>query len=300
MLSVKRWRTEAIARLLLSVMICIFLGSLAVIAFHYAGSAKKPAPRFYVLAAGSGVLLATALVLMRKPWERENYMPRVLAVAIPFYAGFLLGLWAESIAGPPPDDLTAGQVLVAGLSFQGATLVLIGFFLRGHLVGWKEGFGFGNHLRQTLLAGVFAACLFFPVGLALQGESARLMEHYKMEPKEQEAVRALATSTTWTYPLSLGFVAVLLAPLAEETLFRGILYPAIKFAGFPRLAWLATSLLFAAVHLSVVTFVPLFLLAVLLTFLYERTNNLAASITAHALFNTLNFVWFFVQKKAQG
>jgi membrane protease YdiL (CAAX protease family) len=227
-------------------------------------------------------------------------MPRVLSVAVPFYAGFLLGLWAESIAGPPPGDLTAGQVLVAGLSFQGAALLLIVPFLREHLVGWKEAFGLGNHLRQAILVGVVAACLFLPVGLELQGASGRLMEHFKMEPQEQEAIRALNTSATWTYPLALGFVAVILAPAAEELLFRGILYPAIKFAGYPRLALVGTSLLFAAVHLSTMTFVPLFLLAILLTFLYEKTDNLAASVTAHAAFNSLNFIWFFIEKSRHG
>ncbi len=36
-------------------------------------------------------------------------------------------------------------------------------------------------------------------------------------------------------------------------------------------------------------FVPLFALALALTWLYERTDNLLAPITAHALFNAANF-----------
>ena len=92
----------------------------------------------------------------------------------------------------------------------------------------------------------------------------------------------------------LGAAAVLLAPVAEEVLFRGILYPAIKQAGHPWVALWGTALLFAAVHMNLVTFLPLAVLALVLTALYERTNNLLAPITAHVLFNALNFVTLLV------
>jgi membrane protease YdiL (CAAX protease family) len=82
--------------------------------------------------------------------------------------------------------------------------------------------------------------------------------------------------------------------VAEEVLFRGILYPAIKQAGHPRVALWGTALLFAAVHMNLVTFLPLAVLALVLTALYERTNNLLAPITAHVLFNALNFVTLLV------
>ena len=36
-------------------------------------------------------------------------------------------------------------------------------------------------------------------------------------------------------------------------------------------------------------FLPLFVLALALTWLYEKTDNLLAPITAHALFNAVNF-----------
>jgi membrane protease YdiL (CAAX protease family) len=110
-----------------------------------------------------------------------------------------------------------------------------------------------------------------------------------MEPQEQLPIHALRVSMSWGGRLTLGAAAVLLAPVAEEVLFRGILYPAVKQTGHSRLALWGTSLLFAAVHMNLVTFVPLAVLALLLTALYERTNNLLAPIMAHVLFNALNF-----------
>ena len=79
-------------------------------------------------------------------------------------------------------------------------------------------------------------------------------------------------------------------------LFRGILYPTIKQAGFPKLSLWLTSLAFAAIHLNAVTFLPLLVLSLLLTFLYEKTNNLLAPITTHAVFNAVQFVWLYLQQ----
>jgi len=46
--------------------------------------------------------------------------------------------------------------------------------------------------------------------------------------------------------------------------------------------------------------VPLFVLAILLTALYERTDNLLAPITAHALFNTFNFALLYLLDRPLG
>jgi membrane protease YdiL (CAAX protease family) len=88
----------------------------------------------------------------------------------------------------------------------------------------------------------------------------------------------------------LGAFAVVLAPVAEEFIFRGMLYPFVKQLGSPRLAWVGVSFAFALIHDDAATFVPLFVLALALTWLYEKTDNLLAPITAHALFNATNLI----------
>jgi membrane protease YdiL (CAAX protease family) len=46
------------------------------------------------------------------------------------------------------------------------------------------------------------------------------------------------------------------------------------------------------------TFLPLVVLAVALTWLYEATNNLLAPILAHSLFNMANFFWLVIERPA--
>jgi membrane protease YdiL (CAAX protease family) len=57
------------------------------------------------------------------------------------------------------------------------------------------------------------------------------------------------------------------------------------------------SALFALIHFDAGTFVPLFIFALALTWLYETTDNLLAPIFAHSLFNAANLaVLFFAPK----
>ncbi len=95
----------------------------------------------------------------------------------------------------------------------------------------------------------------------------------------------------------MGIATILIAPLGEEIIFRGILYPAIKRTGRPQLALWSTALLFGAIHANLASFVPLTLLAVVLVGLYEYTGNLLACFAVHGLFNAVNFVALYLQQK---
>ena len=84
--------------------------------------------------------------------------------------------------------------------------------------------------------------------------------------------------------------------MAEEFIFRGVLYRFVKQLGYPRCAWLGVSFLFALIHMDMAAVVPLFVLALALTWLYERTDNLLAPILAHSLFNLAGLMVFYSVK----
>lgn len=264
---------------------------------------QRPTKLIFSLAGVSSACLVVTLFLVRKPWQAEGLPRRLTALLLFFYGGLCLGAGALDLAGPGGSETSVARMLIGTLSFQGAALVLIARFVREHHTTWTEAFGFSNHWPQVLLIGVTLACLFLPLGQGLQQISIILMErlpHLHIQPEEQQAVQTLRIAESWVDRISLGAVTILLAPAAEETLFRGILYPWIKKAGFPRLALWLTSLLFAAIHINVATFLPLFVLALALALMYEKTNNLLGCITAHAVFNALNFVKLYLFQKGAG
>ena len=116
------------------------------------------------------------------------------------------------------------------------------------------------------------------------------MTWLRLEPAVQEAVTTLQSTVEVPQQIYMAGAAVLLVPVAEELLFRGILYPTIKGLGWPRLAFWGTAILFGAVHMTLMTFVPLTFLGLCLTWLYEKTQNLLAPIFAHSLFNLANLL----------
>ena len=189
----------------------------------------------------------------------------------------------------PPDGF--GAVLLATLGFQGATWILIPIFLRQHQAGWREAFGFrGPQLPRALLMAMLFVIAILPVAWGLQIISMNALTRAGWPPEEQFAVTLLASTKSWWMRVYLGVFAVVLAPVAEEFIFRGMLYPYVKQLGWPRLAWFGVSFAFALVHDDAATFVPLFVLALALTWLYEKTDNLLAPIAAHSLFNAANLV----------
>ena len=68
--------------------------------------------------------------------------------------------------------------------------------------------------------------------------------------------------------------AVVVAPLVEEVIFRGYLYPVFKRFSDRFLAAIVTSMMFALVHGNVPGTLPLFALALMLTIAYELTGCL--------------------------
>jgi membrane protease YdiL (CAAX protease family) len=293
MLSPKPWNTPAVVRLIVSVFLSVLLGSILVAGLQYHPE-KAHATLFYIEFGGALFFLLASLLLVVLPWNLERFLLRLVVLVIFFYVGFFLAALVGKHAGT--TAVSPRHMLVGVLGFQGAALIWVGLFVREHNVSWRDAFGFNQHLARALLLGVIAACLFMPVGRFLQIASTSAIEwagkrapRLGLKPEPQQAVQTMEAAVTWRSRLALGLVTILLVPLAEELLFRGILYPWIKGAGFPRVAWWGTAVLFAAMHANLPTFVPLIVLALILTMLYEVTGNLLTSITAHAVFNGIGF-----------
>jgi membrane protease YdiL (CAAX protease family) len=299
-LSEKPWKSEAVMRLCLTLFICQFLGAVALAAMGFYSRAPAANPWLVgALVAASVGCSGAGLFMLRKPWGFDRFTRQFALLILFVYLGLTLGAFAQHFAGKLDGQDLALRAFVGALCFQGLLLALTPRFLHAHGETWTSAFGLAERTNRAILFGVVLACLFLPVGELLQRASMEVIARLGFHPEVQLAVEALKKTTAWLDRAAMAVVAVLLAPLAEELLFRGILYPAIKRAGFRRLALWGTSFLFALVHMNLVTFVPLLLFALTLTLLYERTGNLLAPITAHALFNSLNLVKFLLFESSQ-
>ncbi len=291
MLSVKPWRIEALVRLALGVAVCVFMGALSLSLLRFTQPHVKVNAPLFAGVVGAGFLaFGTALFLTRKPFDLETSRLRLMSFLGSLYVGLALVGVAHKLTSAATDQPNLWQMVIAGASFQGAALVLIGLFVREHGLTWAEGFGFRNRCGHAVLLGLLSTLAVLPMAWLLQIGVAAVLSYFQVEPDAQTAVQLLRDAPTWVDRVPLGFVAIVLAPPAEEVMFRGLMYPTIKHLGFPRLALWVTALVFAGIHWNLLSFPALVLFALVLTWLYEKTDNLLAPIAAHSLFNALNFV----------
>jgi membrane protease YdiL (CAAX protease family) len=224
-------------------------------------------------------------------------LPQVGKVATWFYRPFdLLGLGfvfvmffslaVASARSTGKEDLVLDPAgLLTSIAFQFITAGIVTFFVIGRIrpVDWLG-------LRWPSWPWVFliAPAAVFSMWMMIGGlQVAGLMNWIESLGVEtvQDTVKLLQDSND---PLILGlmaFAAVVAAPLCEEIVFRGYLYPvAKKFAG-PWAAALCSALVFGAAHGSLAALLPLLVFGVLLVFLYEKTGSIWAPVAVHCCFN---------------
>ncbi len=95
-----------------------------------------------------------------------------------------------------------------------------------------------------------------------------------------------------TLGLSLApFFIVLLAPFLEEIFFRGFVYRIFTKTWPIWFASITSALFFALFHFEFKSFIPLFILGILLNFTYQRTQSLWTSFGFHAMNNAIAFAF---------
>jgi membrane protease YdiL (CAAX protease family) len=195
------------------------------------------------------------------------------------------------------------ETIGGALSFQGVILGWVFFFLRRERLSWNAAFGIrrSTFFRAAGL-GLIVGIVVVPLAWVLQYFCVRILERLSLGTEPQQLVKTMQEAQTLGGPsvvmeqIVFGFSVILFAPIAEELLFRGVIYTTFKQLGYPRLALWSTSILFAAFHNNLPSILPLIFLALTLVAVYERTDNLLAPIVTHSVFNTANFIYLIYEK----
>lgn len=92
----------------------------------------------------------------------------------------------------------------------------------------------------------------------------------------------------------LGFVVAIffisiVAPFLEEFFFRGFIYRIFTKTWPVWLASIVTAALFASIHFQLQSFIPLFILGLILNYTYHKTGSVWTSVLFHSLNNTIAF-----------
>lgn len=156
-----------------------------------------------------------------------------------------------------------------------------------------------KNIWEDIKIGIGAYLAVLPVVLTLLGLLVWIVSLFHYEPPPQKVVGIFVEEGEGN-PFLVFFTALLamvIGPVLEEIFFRGFFYTAFrkKYPAIP--SALVTGVFFALLHESLFAFLPIFLLSLLLTYVYEKRKSLTASIACHVAHNTLFLGYFFLMKQ---
>lgn len=264
-------------------------------------------PTNLIIGIAYGVTLITALVCMAIQQVGLNaaasppavprgkvavwyYQPQDLLGPLALFLVYA-GFFTLSAISPPLEaaDISA-SMLVFNIGFQGlmAAAVTTMALRRTSLENWSG-------LRWAQWPWLFLIAPGCVVGIwtifaAIQACGyMQWMESLGAETV-QETVTLLQDSRDPVILTLMIITAVIIAPVCEELVFRGYLYPILKkYTGL----WpgvFCSALLFSIAHGNITVLLPLFILGALLVWLYEKTGSLWAPIAVHFCFNAATVV----------
>ncbi|MBI3252360.1 MAG: CPBP family intramembrane metalloprotease [Candidatus Omnitrophica bacterium] len=138
---------------------------------------------------------------------------------------------------------------------------------------------------RNVRTGLLGYTAVIPALLVLLLGAALFWQTFSVEPPPQPVVEIYLKKSTEPFLLFLTFFVAAAGPVMEEILFRGFAYTAFRSRWGARAAGLGSAAIFAAMHGSLVAFVPIFFLGFFLAVLFEKTRSLVPSMTAHVAHN---------------
>ena len=200
----------------------------------------------------------------------------VVFLAIQVMAGFIVqGLWTL-ISGESVTP-NATSIILTTVLFSVAVMTV---FL---LAKWSE---VSKHWIRKRPWVTLVWCVVAALGAIIP--SVWLQEHMPELPNIAEDTFDMIMRDRWGY-LSIG----LLAPLAEELVFRGaILRSLLRWTKQPWVAIAISAIFFAAAHLNPAQLPHAFLVGLLLGWMYYRTDSIVPCVVYHWVNNTVAYVMY--------
>ncbi|MCL6648499.1 MAG: CPBP family intramembrane metalloprotease [Chloroflexi bacterium] len=227
------------------------------------------------------------------PWGlRDVVLALVAAVALVLLvlgsaiAG-LIALRQSFDSGSLARPLAIAAIIIYQLGFLGIALS----FARGR--GGTAALGFRPCSPRAFVAAL--GCLV--LGLGIQVGYGLLLQALGLAQENPQRIDVLVGTTPASLAIAL-LSAALIAPIAEEAFFRGLVLQGLIGRLGAVGAVVVSSLLFALSHLVPQVIPPIFLLGILLALLRLWSGSLWPAILLHSLFNTLSLVAVYTASRS--
>ena len=235
-----------------------------------------------------------------------------LMMVVPNLVAILIGQFSEgqTEASDPQqiDTLSyAGRALLAQASGQLTPVLYLLWRSSFEPHGWRKIGLIPTKLLRDLRWGLLGFVIAVPLVMSTNQISVLIGEFLGQEPPvlAHNMLERLVESDSLLGVALISISAVLVAPILEEAIFRGIFQSVLVETLGESRRWsvvIVVSFMFAFIHLQTAPWqvIPgLFVLGVILGWLYERSGSLLPSILVHMGFNALNIIMALAYNKAQ-
>lgn len=179
-------------------------------------------------------------------------------------------------------------IAVSMLGLDGFIILTILAFANHKGQSAVETFGFiGDRPNRSILTSVRGYVTAFPWLVLLLVAIVEVVRLTGWKPPEEPIAQLIFQEGRPLVLTMTMLLACVIGPVAEELLFRGVLYAAVRKRTSWVVAMLVSGALFALIHTNPLGFVPIMGLGCLLAYLYERTGSLAGPLLVHIVHNTL-------------
>lgn len=205
--------------------------------------------------------------------EKSLGIGKAVLICLVFYLIFL------------PTEFLYPQISKSfGLEFDYPTKLFIQLLLSWPIAIWIGLRFTGQTFNSVFSIKTFSPRLLIPLFFLLFGLATILLEIAGLIPMSEEMQKSLAQNHSQNPMMMLG-IAVLIAPIAEEIFFRGILLKGFLGRYSVRKSIFASAILFGLFHLNPWQLVLAVPMGIILAVLVLRTGSLLTSIYGHFVIN---------------
>lgn len=232
--------------------------------------------------------------------QRSNFLANVKVGAFPLrllIGCLVLGFLSIAyLAKVRPDIMFSGWGFVLqSMVFHWFVLLFVAGWIHQSKGSWGAVFGVNfKSLAPSAMQGLAAYLIALPLILTAGYLYQILLITAGYEPAAQPLMEFMTGDLgAWTRFYAI-FIAIIVAPISEEILFRGLLLPMAAQRMGVLGAAVFTSAIFAVIHLFIPALVPLFVVSLACSFAYIYTGSIITPIAFHSIFNAVNLAMFTI------
>ena len=217
----------------------------------------------------------------------------IVVQIIMMYAG--AGIWAgikgEGYQATLLSASTGGNAILAALVSAFSSVITLIIFLKTKWTPLTRGYLLSKPWGTLLWVALFSLGTIIPLSFLYEQLGI------EMDENTQQIITSMMKEP-W------GYVAVgILAPLAEEVVFRGAILRTLLGIMSKKNHWVAimiSAAIFGVVHANLAQFINALLMGLLLGWMYYRTGSLVPGILLHWVNNTMAYVLTNIMPQSDG